>query len=145
MAWVCGPPAPLSAFAPVPLCLLLCPPLLFPPHFPPLSASGKNEVVNAALMGVVGFFIGGSANIISAAICADMGRLDELRGNAEALATVTGIVDGTGSVGAGKALRCTVVRPVFVEASCLSVRQTVEISAKKLNHIIAFYSQHPDK
>jgi len=64
------------------------------------QASGKNEVVNAALMGVVGFFIGGSANIISAAICADMGRLDELRGNAEALATVTGIVDGTGSVGA---------------------------------------------
>ena len=52
-------------------------------------------------MGVVGFFIGGAANIISAAICADMGRIDELRGNAEALATVTGIVDGTGSVGAG--------------------------------------------
>lgn len=64
------------------------------------QGSGKDLVTNAALMGVVGFFIGGAANIISATICADMGRLDELRGNAEALATVTGIVDGTGSVGA---------------------------------------------
>jgi len=64
------------------------------------QASGKDLVLNAALVGVVGFFIGGAANIVSAAICADMGRLDELRGNAEALATVTGIVDGTGSVGA---------------------------------------------
>lgn len=64
------------------------------------QASGENYTINAVLMGIVGFFIGGAANIISAAICADMGRLDELRGNAEALATVTGIVDGTGSVGA---------------------------------------------
>ena len=65
------------------------------------TAAGNDKILNAGLMGVVGFFIGGAANIISAAICADMGRIDELRGNAEALATVTGIVDGTGSVGAG--------------------------------------------
>ncbi|KAK6020705.1 hypothetical protein OSTOST_13639, partial [Ostertagia ostertagi] len=31
---------------------------------------------------------------------ADLGRTRELRGNAEALSTVTGIVDGTGSFGA---------------------------------------------
>merc|ERR550534_1772954 len=64
------------------------------------QSAGNDKILNAGLMGVVGFFIGGAANIISAAICADMGRIDELRGNAEALATVTGIVDGTGSVGA---------------------------------------------
>merc|ERR1711990_779548 len=46
------------------------------------QASGENYTINAVLMGIVGFFIGGAANIISAAICADMGRLDELRGNA---------------------------------------------------------------
>jgi sugar phosphate permease len=74
-------------------------PLMFIASSP---AFGRDVTVNAVLMGVVGFFIGGAANIISAAICADMGRLDELRGNSEALATVTGIVDGTGSVGAGK-------------------------------------------
>ena len=65
-------------------------------------------------MGIVGFFIGGAANIISAAICADMGRMKELRGNAEALATVTGIVDGTGSVGAGKR-RCKMLRSMWRE------------------------------
>lgn len=74
--------------------------LLSIPSLYAYQAFGRDVTVNAVLMGVVGFFIGGAANIISAAICADMGRLDELRGNSEALATVTGIVDGTGSVGA---------------------------------------------
>lgn len=38
--------------------------------------------------------------MISSAISADLGRQDALRGSKEALATVTGIVDGTGSIGA---------------------------------------------
>ena len=36
----------------------------------------------------------------SAAISADLGRQKALKGNAEALSTVTGIIDGTGSLGA---------------------------------------------
>lgn len=51
-------------------------------------------------MTVVGFFIGGAANMISATITADLGKQGPIQGNTEALATVTGIVDGTGSVGA---------------------------------------------
>ncbi|XP_035673147.1 sugar phosphate exchanger 3-like [Branchiostoma floridae] len=47
-----------------------------------------------------GFFIGGPANLISSAISADLGRQDLIKGNSEALSTVIGIVDGTGSVGA---------------------------------------------
>ena len=43
---------------------------------------------------------GGPANIISSAISADLGKQNAVRGNKEALATVTGIVDGNGSVGA---------------------------------------------
>lgn len=62
--------------------------------------SPKDLFINAVLMGVAGFFIGGPANLISAAISADLGRCPEVRGSSEALATVTGIVDGTGSVGA---------------------------------------------
>ena len=54
--------------------------------------------MNAFLMTIVGYFVGGAANMISAAITADLGR--QVQGNAEALSTVTGIVDGTGSVGA---------------------------------------------
>ncbi|KAK6176762.1 hypothetical protein SNE40_014999 [Patella caerulea] len=56
--------------------------------------------MNAFLMGVTGFFIGGVANLISAAISADLGQQGPIKGNNKALATVTGIVDGTGSVGA---------------------------------------------
>jgi MFS transporter, OPA family, solute carrier family 37 (glycerol-3-phosphate transporter), member 3 len=51
-------------------------------------------------MSVVGFFIGGVANMISAAITADLGGQGPIQGNKDALSTVTGIVDGTGSVGA---------------------------------------------
>lgn len=51
-------------------------------------------------MSVAGFFVGGAANIISAAITADLGRQGPIQGNKEGLSTVTGIVDGTGSVGA---------------------------------------------
>ena len=36
----------------------------------------------------------------SAAISADLGRQKALKGNSEALSTVTGIIDGTGSLGA---------------------------------------------
>ncbi|XP_062568621.1 sugar phosphate exchanger 3-like isoform X3 [Saccostrea cucullata] len=56
--------------------------------------------MNGLLMAVVGFFIGGVANLVSAAISADLGKQGPVQGNSEALATVTGIIDGTGSVGA---------------------------------------------
>ncbi|UYV62353.1 SLC37A3 [Cordylochernes scorpioides] len=62
--------------------------------------SPKNQIANAALMGLTGFFINGAANLISTAIAADLGRQKDLSGNSEALATVTGIIDGTGSAGA---------------------------------------------
>ncbi|XP_059904806.1 sugar phosphate exchanger 3 [Gadus macrocephalus] len=64
------------------------------------SHSPADQVVNAALLALTGFFIGGPSNMISSAISADLGRQDALRGSQEALATVTGIVDGTGSIGA---------------------------------------------
>lgn len=51
-------------------------------------------------MGIAGFFVGGAANLVSGAVSADLGRQEALQGDARALSTVTGIVDGTGSVGA---------------------------------------------
>lgn len=51
-------------------------------------------------MTIVGFFVSGAANMISATITADLGKQGPIQGNTEALSTVTGIVDGTGSVGA---------------------------------------------
>uniref|UniRef100_A0A7N8X933 Sugar phosphate exchanger 3 n=1 Tax=Mastacembelus armatus TaxID=205130 RepID=A0A7N8X933_9TELE len=64
------------------------------------SRSPNDQLINAVLLAVTGFFIGGPSNMISSAISADLGRQEALRGSQEALATVTGIVDGTGSIGA---------------------------------------------
>lgn len=64
------------------------------------SRSPNDQAVNAALLAATGFFIGGPSSMISSAISADLGRQEALRGSQEALATVTGIVDGTGSIGA---------------------------------------------
>lgn len=64
------------------------------------SHSPNDQVVNAVLLATTGFFIGGPSNMISSAISADLGRQEAVRGSKDALATVTGIVDGTGSIGA---------------------------------------------
>uniref|UniRef100_A0A8C1VKW2 Sugar phosphate exchanger 3 n=1 Tax=Cyprinus carpio TaxID=7962 RepID=A0A8C1VKW2_CYPCA len=64
------------------------------------SHSPNNQLVNGALLATTGFLIGGPSNMISSAISADLGRQEALQNSQEALATVTGIVDGTGSIGA---------------------------------------------
>uniref|UniRef100_A0A671QSL8 Sugar phosphate exchanger 3 n=1 Tax=Sinocyclocheilus anshuiensis TaxID=1608454 RepID=A0A671QSL8_9TELE len=64
------------------------------------SHSPNNQLVNGALLAITGFLIGGPSNMISSAISADLGRQEALQNSQEALATVTGIVDGTGSFGA---------------------------------------------
>nr|XP_060632828.1 sugar phosphate exchanger 3 [Anolis sagrei ordinatus] len=64
------------------------------------SRSPDSKPINAFLMALTGCFIGGPSNMISSAISADLGRQEMVKGSSEALATVTGIVDGTGSIGA---------------------------------------------
>ena len=62
--------------------------------------AGSDYDSNSILMTLTGLTIGGPANLVSAAVSADLGKQDTLRGNEAALATVIGIVDGTGSIGA---------------------------------------------
>ncbi|XDV25346.1 hypothetical protein PO909_029272 [Leuciscus waleckii] len=64
------------------------------------SHSPNDQIVNGALLATTGFLIGGPSNMISSAISADLGRQEALQNSQQALATVTGIVDGTGSIGA---------------------------------------------
>ncbi|KAK7130303.1 hypothetical protein R3I93_019815 [Phoxinus phoxinus] len=64
------------------------------------SHSPNDQIVNGALLATTGFLIGGPSNMISSAISADLGRQEALQNSQQALATVTGIVDGTGSFGA---------------------------------------------
>lgn len=55
---------------------------------------------NIALMIVTGMFVNGPYALITTAVSADLGTHSSLNGNSRALATVTAIIDGTGSVGA---------------------------------------------
>lgn len=55
---------------------------------------------NIVLMFVAGMFVNGPYALITTAVCTDLGTHGSLNGNSRALATVTAIIDGTGSVGA---------------------------------------------
>jgi len=50
-------------------------------------------------MFMLGFFISGLNNLISSACAADLGKQEVLKGNERAVSTVTGIIDGTGTLG----------------------------------------------
>lgn len=56
--------------------------------------------VNIGLMFITGLFVNGPYALITTAVSADLGTHKSLKGDSRALATVTAIIDGTGSVGA---------------------------------------------
>lgn len=49
---------------------------------------------------LVGLFVGGANNLIVGSITVDLGKSSDIDGNQEAMATVSGIIDGTGAFGA---------------------------------------------
>ncbi|XP_031277458.1 putative glycerol-3-phosphate transporter 5 isoform X3 [Pistacia vera] len=57
-------------------------------------------ITNIALMFISGLLVNGPYALITTAVAADLGTQDLIQGNSRALATVTAIIDGTGSVGA---------------------------------------------
>ncbi|OMO96950.1 Major facilitator superfamily, partial [Corchorus capsularis] len=57
-------------------------------------------VTNISLMFISGLLVNGPYSLITTAVAADLGTQDVIKGNSRALATVTAIIDGTGSVGA---------------------------------------------
>ncbi|KAG9454446.1 hypothetical protein H6P81_007350 [Aristolochia fimbriata] len=60
----------------------------------------KSMTLNVVLMMVAGLFVNGPYALITTAVSADLGTHSSLSGNSRALATVTAIIDGTGSMGA---------------------------------------------
>ncbi|XP_072049318.1 glucose-6-phosphate exchanger SLC37A2-like isoform X2 [Amphiura filiformis] len=56
--------------------------------------------ISISLMMISGFFVNGPYALITTAVSADLGTHPSLQGNARALATVTAIIDGTGTIGA---------------------------------------------
>lgn len=61
---------------------------------------GVSGTVNIILLLVTGAFVNGPYALITTAVSADLGTHSVLEGNSKALATVTAIIDGTGSIGA---------------------------------------------
>ncbi|XP_073032765.1 putative glycerol-3-phosphate transporter 4 [Primulina eburnea] len=59
-----------------------------------------SKAVNILLMMIAGLFVNGPYALITTAVSADLGTHSSLKGNSRALATVTAIIDGTGSLGA---------------------------------------------
>ncbi|PKU65493.1 putative glycerol-3-phosphate transporter 5 [Dendrobium catenatum] len=55
---------------------------------------------NIGLMFLSGFFVNGPYSLITTAVSADLGTQGLIKGNSRALATITAIIDGTGSIGA---------------------------------------------
>lgn len=64
------------------------------------NQSPPDQLLAAMLMTLCGFFIGGASNMIGAACAADLGKTAIEYGMPSAISLVTGIIDGTGSVGA---------------------------------------------
>ncbi|KAK4843789.1 hypothetical protein QYF36_012665 [Acer negundo] len=64
------------------------------------SYGNVSRTVNIILMMAAGLFVNGPYALITTAVSADLGTHSSVRGDSRALATVTAIIDGTGSVGA---------------------------------------------
>ncbi|CAM8891163.1 unnamed protein product [Rhodiola kirilowii] len=59
-----------------------------------------SKTMNVCLMMLAGLFVNGPYALITTAVSADLGTHSTLKGDLRALATVTAIIDGTGSMGA---------------------------------------------
>lgn len=61
---------------------------------------GQQVTGNAVLLGAIGVFSGGVAIVVPASVSVDLCRQDVIGANKGALSTVSGIVDGSGTLGA---------------------------------------------
>lgn len=84
--------------------ICLCP-LLY--VFANISTDTSPETVDTnllVLLGAMGFLVGGPNSIITSAVAADLADSPEIKGNAKALGTLTGMINGVGSLVAATGL-----------------------------------------
>lgn len=74
--------------------------LSFPMLFMYQSFASASVTINVVLLFIVGLLVNSPYALITTAVSADLGTHPDFRGSARALATVTAIIDATGSVGA---------------------------------------------
>lgn len=82
-------------------------------------ASDMPAVALLVLLGFMGILVGGPNNIITSAVAADLAEHPSIKGNSRALGTVTGIINGSGSITA--ALGLMVIGPLQMKYGWSSV------------------------
>jgi len=85
--------------------------MVFLAIFAKFSESGSsNPVVLLAMLACMGILVGGPNNIITSAVAADLASHPSVRGSSKSLGTVTGLINGCGSITAAVGL--TAVGPL---------------------------------
>lgn len=69
-----------------------------------MFSDAMNPVLLLVLLGVMGILVGGPNNIITSAVAADLADHPSIGGNTRVLGTVTGIINGSGSITAALGL-----------------------------------------
>ena len=82
-------------------------------------ASVMPAIALLLLLGLMGILVGGPNNIITSAVAADLAEHPSIKGNSRALGTVTGIINGSGSITA--ALGLMVIGPLQLKYGWASV------------------------
>eukprot|EP01041_Mallomonas_annulata_P010554 gene10554-22013_t len=82
-------------------------------------ASEMPAIALLILLGIMGILVGGPNNIITSAVAADLAEHPSIKGNSRALGTVTGIINGSGSITA--ALGLMVIGPLQLRYGWASV------------------------
>lgn len=63
-----------------------------------------NPILLLVMLGLMGILVGGPNNIITSAVAADLAEHPSIGGNTRSLGTVTGIINGSGSITAAMGL-----------------------------------------
>mmetsp|Transcript_12540 Transcript_12540/g.33580 ORF Transcript_12540/g.33580 Transcript_12540/m.33580 type:complete len:226 (+) Transcript_12540:780-1457(+) len=63
-----------------------------------MFSADMNPILLLVLLGVMGILVGGPNNIITSAVAADLADHPSIGGNTRVLGTVTGIINGSGSI-----------------------------------------------
>ncbi|KAL7575743.1 hypothetical protein ACA910_003076 [Epithemia clementina (nom. ined.)] len=78
--------------------------IFFLAYFAVKSEAGLPPSTLLVLLGCMGILVGGPNNIITSAVAADLASHPSIRGNNKSLGTVTGLINGTGSITASLGL-----------------------------------------
>jgi sugar phosphate permease len=78
--------------------VFMCTLIVFLAVFAVYSEAGMSPVALLAMLGIMGILVGGPNNIITSAVAADLASHPSVRGNNKSLGTVTGLINGCGSI-----------------------------------------------